>query len=145
MRHQSTANAPSEHDECADKSRHSRRGKSSLPQTKSDRSAESTQNIIDIFKNSTDIFTNIIDILTNSIDILTLFRARAEFRVRSWQVRWAGRRSLVGGRAVPNVRRGWRQTAEGAENVHTSDSLTAQKVNLFGKLRRAEKSESFPF
>jgi len=122
-----------------------RRGKPSQPQTKPDRSAESTQNIIDIFKNSTDISTNIIDILTNSIDILTLFRARAEFRVRSRQVRWAERRSSMGGTAVPNVRRGWRQTAEGAENVHTSDILTAQKVNLFGKLRRPEKSKSFPF
>jgi hypothetical protein len=87
MRHQSTANAPSEHDECATKTRWMRRQKPSLPQTKPDRSAESTQNIIDIFKNSTDISTNIIDILTNSIDILSLFRARAEFRVRSRQVR----------------------------------------------------------
>jgi hypothetical protein len=98
MRHQSTANAPSEHDECATKTRWMRRQKPSLPQTKPDRSAESTQNIIDIFKNSTDISTNIIDILTNSIDIfensidistniidiLSFFGTRSEIGGQSW-------------------------------------------------------------
>ena len=43
------------------------------------RSADKSQNIIDICKNTTDIFTNSIDIPTNINDILSFFGTQTEF------------------------------------------------------------------
>jgi hypothetical protein len=42
------------------------------------RSADETQNIVDIFRNSSDIFENSSDIPTNFNDILSFFRAIAD-------------------------------------------------------------------
>jgi len=69
------------------------RAKSVVAQSEVGCSAEKSQNIIDIFRNSIDILTNSIEIFKNINDILSLFRAPTELKARRGQVDSAHQRS----------------------------------------------------
>jgi hypothetical protein len=77
----------------AERSQWWRRAKSVVAQSEVGCSAEKSQNISDIFRNSIEISTNSIEIFKNINDILSLFGAAAEFEARRGQVLSAHQRS----------------------------------------------------